>query len=499
MTREELPEILQCPGEKYQIHRSVCIGRQKRNYARCAECPIKRAILEAERRARVEKAKMSIFKAYDIRGTYPEPLDEGMARRIGAATSQFLRARQIAVGRDMRLSSETLAAALIAGITDTGADVIDLGLISTDMSYFAVGYYGYSGAIMTTASHNPANYNGFKLSRENAMPIGIETGLTNIQTIMESGLTIMAEKKGTVISHDVYPDYKAHVLRFLKNPPPLRVVVDAGNGMAGKVFPYLFDALPLEIIPLYFELDGRFPNHEPNPLKAVNLRDLQEKVLSSGAHFGVAFDGDADRVIFVDETGRPISSDLITALIAGYLLPHNPRSVVVYDLRSSRVVAEEISRAGGIPCLERVGHAFMKMTMRKRNALFGGELAGHFYYRDNFYADSAMITFVMMLNILGQQAKPLSQIIAPLRRYYSTGEINFTVTDPDAKIRELARRFEKGRIHYLDGITVEFDDWWFNVRKSNTEPLLRLNLEATTPSLMEKAKSEVVAVIEGGG
>jgi phosphomannomutase len=276
----------------------------------------------------------------------------------------------------------------------------------------------------------------------------------------------------------------------------LRVVVDAGNGMAGKIFPFLFEQLPLEVVPLYFELDGRFPNHEANPLKAENLRELQEKVVSSSAHLGVAFDGDADRCVFVEETGRAISSDLVTALIARSLLTPSERAVVVYDLRSSHVVPEEISRAGGIPCQERVGHAFMKATMRKRKAIFGGELAGHYYYRDNYFADSAMITFALMLNILSAQEKPLSEIIAPLRRYFSTGEINFEVADPDAKIREIAKRFAKGRIHYLDGITVEFDEWWFNCRKSNTEPLLRLNLEAHSPQMMEKARQEVEAVIQ---
>jgi len=496
MVRDEHAELFQCPGERYQIHRSVCQGRQKRNYAKCAQCATKQALLETESKAKAEKQKMGIFKAYDIRGTYPDQLDETMARRIGAATAQFLRGREIAVGRDMRPSSESLAAALIEGVASTGTNVIDLGLIGTEMSYFAVGHYGYAGAIMTTASHNPAKYNGFKLSRENAMPIGGETGLANIQTILESGLAIAAERKGTVSRQDVYPSYKEHILRFLKNIKPLRVVVDAGNGMAGKIFPFLFGQLPLEVVPLYFELDGRFPNHEANPLKAENLRELQAKVVSSSAHLGVAFDGDSDRCVFVEETGRTISADLVTALIARSLLTPSERAVVVYDLRSSHVVPEEISRAGGIPCQERVGHSFMKATMRKRKAIFGGELAGHYYYRDNYFADSAMITFALMLNILSAQEKPLSEIIAPLRRYFSTGEINFEVADPDAKIREIAKRFAKGRIHYLDGITVEFDEWWFNCRKSNTEPLLRLNLEAHSPQMMEKARQEVEAVIQ---
>jgi phosphomannomutase len=458
-----------------------------------------------------DKQKMGIFKAYDIRGTYPDELDEAMARRIGAATAQFLRGREIAVGRDMRLSSESMAAALMEGIASTGTNVIDLGLIATEMSYFAVGNFGYAGAIMTTASHNPAKYNGFKLSREHAMPIGGETGLTNIQTIVESGLVVAAARKGTVTPKDIYPGYKEHILRFLKQVKPLRVVVDAGNGMAGKVFPYLFGHLPLTVTPLYFELDGRFPNHEANPLKPENIRELQDKVVATAAHFGVAFDGDSDRCVFIEETGRAISADLTTALIARWLLTQEKKeaapppkgsrapqkgTVVVYDLRSSRVVAEEISRAGGIPCQERVGHAFMKATLRKRNAIFGGELAGHYYYRDNYFADSAMITFVMMLNIICAEDKPLSQIIAPLRRYSATGEINFEVTDQDAKIRELAKRFAKNRIHYLDGITVEADEWWFNVRKSNTEPVLRLNLEANTPEIMERAKQEVVKVIK---
>ncbi len=497
MVRDDLPETLQCPGEKYQIHRSVCRGRQKRNYVKCPECPTKQQLLANEQKAKAEKEKLNIFKAYDIRGIVPDQLDERMARLIGAATAQFLRGREIAVGRDMRLSSESLTAALIEGIISTGTHVVDIGLVATEMSYFAVGRYGYAGALMTTASHNPAQYNGFKLSREQAMPISAETGLVNIQSIVESGLTVVADRKGAVTPQNVYPDYREHVLRFLKNTKPLCVVVDAGNGMAGQVFPYLFSHLPLDIVPLHFELDGRFPNHEANPLEPENLHELQEKVKSVRADFGVAFDGDADRCVFVEETGRAVSCDLITALLVRALLTPGERAVVVYDLRSSHVVPEEISRAGAIPCQERVGHAFMKTTMRKRNALFGGELAGHYYYRDNYFADSAMITFVHILNLLVASDKPLSQLVAPLRRYYSTGEINFEVADPELKIRELARRFPKGRTHFLDGITVEFENWWFNVRKSNTEPLLRLNLEAASPQIMEKGRAEVEAVIKG--
>lgn len=449
-----------------------------------------------------------VFKAYDIRGKYPQDIDEDLAWKVGHAAGQFLRSmltgyergqassNRMVVGQDMRPHSKDLVKALIEGITSTGTACVDIGLCDTPMVSFAINHLGSCGGIQVTASHNPVEDNGFKISGFKAKPVGQNSGLNEIKRIAAS-LRRMPLGASVAPVHQVnlWEDYRKHVLAFLKLARPLRVVVDASNGVAGKMVPEIFRGTDLDIIPLNFQIGQGFA-HSLNPLEEATLSQLEAALREQPADFGVCFDGDADRCVFVEETGRTISADLVTALIARSLLTPSERAVIVYDLRSSHVVPEEISRAGGIPCQERVGHAFMKATMRKRNALFGGELAGHYYYRDNYFADSAMITFALMLNILSAQPeKPLSEIIAPLRRYSSTGEINFEVADPDAKIREIARRFAKGRIHYLDGITVEFDDWWFNCRKSNTEPLLRLNLEANSPQMMEKARQEVEAVI----
>jgi len=488
-------EKIKCPGERDSITYAICRARQKRNYPMCSDCPVKKGH-ESAGREKLPDERVEIFKAYDIRGIYPRELDETMARKIGAAMTQFLQAKKVVVGRDMRTSSPALAKALAAGITGAGADVTDVGLVPTETLYFATAHYKMDGGVMTTASHNPPEWNGFKLCREDAIPLSGDSGIGNIQTIVQNDLMFAAPVAGKIEERNVMPEYRDHVLKFAKSLRRMRVVMDAGNGMMGKAVPLVFESLPCEVVPLYFELDGTFPHHEPNPLKEENLKDLCKEVLRTGADLGVAFDGDGDRCRFVDEKGEPIASDLITAVIAREMLREDPRSVVVYDLRSSRVVAEEIRRAGGIPCQERVGHAFMKATLRKRNGVFGGELAGHYYYRENFFADSAMITVLKMLSILSAEGKTLSELLLPLKRYYSTGEMNFKVADKDAKIRQLAQRFSKGKIHYLDGITVEFENWWFNVRKSNTEPLLRLNLEASTPDLLEKAKAAVIEVIE---
>ncbi|MEK7368340.1 MAG: phosphomannomutase/phosphoglucomutase, partial [Planctomycetota bacterium] len=370
-------------------------------------------------------------------------------------------------------SSTPLAQALIEGITSAGVNVTDIGVVSTDVTYFAVAKYGYDGSVAVTASHNPAEYNGFKVCREHAMPVGLETGLAKIRDIAMRPPLATAERPGRVTKKDIMKEYKEHVHSFIRQIRAMRIVVDAGNGMAGKMVPIIFKGLPIEIIPLYFELDGSFPNHEANPLKLENLRHLQELVREEKAQLGVAFDGDADRVAFVDEKGEAIGSDIITALIAREFLGEDKGATVVYDLRSSWAVKEEIVRNGGVPCREKVGHAFIKATMRERNAVFGGELSGHYYFRDNFYADSGMIAFIEILNILGRKRVSMSNLVAPLKKYFSSGEINFTVEDKDAKIDELARSFSDGKVDRLDGVTVEYRDWWFNVRKSNTEPRLR--------------------------
>ena len=486
-----------CPGEKGPVAEAICRSRQTNKYHKCADCEWRDDALQG-RISRVEDdPRHKIFKAYDIRGVYPDDLDEKLAERIGAATARFLTPACLVVSRDMRSSSLPLANAVIRGILTAGCDVLDVGMISTDANYFAIAYYRKGGGIQVTASHNPSQYNGCKISREQAIPMSYDSGLANIERIALGPPMRSAENRGRIEQKVILPDWKQHILSFVRRMEPLKVVIDAGNGMAGKMLPPILSELPIEVTDLYFELDGSFPNHEANPLKAENLRDLQKAVRDQGADLGVAFDGDADRCVFVDEQAKVISCDFITALLAGPLLQRHPKAAILYDIRSSRVVAEEIRKHGGIPVRERVGHSFMKATMRQRNAVFGGELSGHFYWRDNFFCDSGVIGMIEMLNLLSQQRRPMSEVLKPLHRYAATGEINFDVEDKVGKINELAQAFRDGRPDTLDGLTVEYDDWWFNVRPSNTEPKLRLNLEAVTPELMEEKKAEVIQIIQG--
>jgi phosphomannomutase len=451
-----------------------------------------------------------IFKAYDVRSTYPNPLNEEAAWKVGHASAQYLkRSRQNAtdrvkledtmvVSRDMRPSSPSLSAALIEGIRSVGMNVIDIGIIDTSMIYFAINYLDAVGGIQTTASHNPIQYNGFKISGPKAKPIGAASGLDDIKRIADSlqrvGRTGLS---GKLSEQNLWPEYKKHVLQFLQLKRPIKVVIDASNGMAGKMIPAIFDGIPnLQIIPLLFEITGSF-THEPNPLVEENLAMLKSLIAKEKPDLGVCFDGDADRCIFVDENQKAIGCDIITALLARDFLqlPQNKGSTIVYDLRSSHVVADEVKSAGGIPRRDRVGHAFIKKTMSETKAVFGGELSGHFYFRDNFFADSGAIAFARVLSVLSAQPKSIGELVAPLHRYSQTGEVNFQVEDKDGKIRELADAYKKGQVDYLDGITVDFGDWWFNVRKSNTEPLLRLNLEAKTPQLKEEKFTELKKIL----
>ncbi len=443
---------------------------------------------------------MGIFKAYDVRGVVPDDFNEEIAYRIGNAFARFLQVETIAAGRDMRLSSPPIAAAVRRGITDAGTDVVDIGLCSTPALYFADGRGGYGGAVMVTASHNPAGYNGLKFCREDAIPLSYETGIEEIEEIFRRGEIFRAPRPGRELARDFTGEYLKHVLSFAQYIRPLTVAVDGGNGMAGRYIPDLFERLPCRLVPLYLELDGSFPHHEADPLKEENLSDLKRLVAESGADLGAAFDGDGDRVAFVDERGRTISNDLTTALIARETLDRYPGSTVIYDLRSSLVVPEEVVKAGGKPLESRVGHSYIKALMRAENAVFAGELSGHYYFRDNFYADNAEIALVKMLNLASSRDEPLSKIVEPLRRYAATGEINFPVDDPDARIEALAESFADGEVYFLDGVSVRWPDRWFNVRKSNTEPLLRLNLEAPTEAERDELREKVERVIrEGSG
>jgi phosphomannomutase len=443
-----------------------------------------------------------IFKAYDVRGIVPSEINEGIARQIGLAFHNVLdeedraNGNTVVVSRDMRSHSDGLAKALIEGITASGLDVLDIGMATTPMNYFGVGHTKAAGGVQVTASHNPAQYNGFKFSRHGARPVSGDHGIPLIEQKVRSGDLPVAGKPGTVTHANLFADYEQHVLSFLRHPESrrLKVAVDAANGM-GTLYRPILEKMGIDLVPLYFELDGTFPNHEANPLKEENLHDLMRLVKESGADLGVAFDGDADRSAFVDERGVPIGSDLMTALIGGELLSREPGRAVLFDLRSSRAVAEYIQEKGGIPVRERVGHSFMKATLRKRDGIFGGELAGHYYFRDAFHADSAILAVVEVLNVLRETGKSLSELIQPLRRYAKSPEINFEVEDKQGKMDELARRYADAQIDYLDGITFQYPDWWANVRPSNTEPYLRLVLEARTPEELERHERELIEIL----
>jgi phosphomannomutase len=446
-----------------------------------------------------------IFKAYDVRGLVPAELNEGIARQIGLAFQHVLDAEDRALGntvvvsRDMRSHSEGLAKALIEGLTGAGLDVLDIGLATTPMNYFAVGFTKAAGGVQVTASHNPAQYNGFKLSRHGARPVSGDHGIALVEEKVKAGDLPRADHPGRVSRGDVFADYRRHILSFLRKDggqggKRIKVAVDAANGM-GTLYRPILEAAGIELIPLYFELDGSFPNHEANPLKEENLHDLMRKVKETGADLGVAFDGDADRSAFIDERGVPIGSDLMTGLIGGELLGREPGKAVLYDLRSSRAVHEYIEEHGGIPVRERVGHSFMKATLRKRDGIFGGELAGHYYFRDHYYADCALLAVVEVLNLLRETGKPMSELVQPLRRYAKSPEINFVVEDKQGKIEELARRYSDARIDYLDGITIQYPTWWANVRPSNTEPFLRLVLEASTQEELDSREKELIGLL----
>ncbi|WP_214408679.1 phosphomannomutase/phosphoglucomutase [Sphaerisporangium fuscum] len=441
-----------------------------------------------------------IFKAYDIRGVVPGELDEDVAEAVGAAFAEEAGASSVVIAHDMRESSVPLAAAFARGATGRGADVVDAGLGSTDLLYYASGSLGLPG-VMFTASHNPARYNGMKLCRAGAVPIGAETGLTRIRDRAAELLgSAYGAGGGQVVRRDLLAGYAAHLrgLVDLSGIRPLRVVVDAGNGMAGHTVPSVFEGLPLEVTPLYFELDGSFPNHEANPLEPENLRDLQKAVLDKGADIGLAFDGDADRCWVVDERGESVSPSAITALVATRELAKHPGATVIHNLITSRAVPEIIGEHGGVPVRTRVGHSFIKAEMARTGAVFGGEHSAHYYFRDFWFADSGMLAALHVLAALGERDRPLSEVLESYSRYRASGEINSTVADQAgvlARVREAYAGREGVAFDDLDGLTVSGPDWWFNLRPSNTEPLLRLNAEAADEKLMAAVRDDVLAVV----
>jgi phosphomannomutase len=441
----------------------------------------------------------AIFKAYDVRGVYPSELDEDTARAIGSAFGRFVDNDRVAVGRDMRPSSPQLAEAFSQGARAVGTSVVDLGLVSTDALYFASGRLNVP-AVMFTASHNPPRYNGLKLCREEAAPIGEESGLGDIRSLAEDAASPPRSGEGSVDNINILPEYAEHCRSFVDHNAlrPIKVAIDAGNGMAGKTVPLVFEGLPFEVVPLYFELDGTFPNHLANPIEPENLADLQRAVVDGGCELGIAFDGDADRMFLVTEKAAIVWGSLTTALVAERLLEKNPGESVIYNLICSWTVPEVIEEHGGKPIRTRVGHSFIKKVMADSGAIFGGEHSGHYYFRDNFRADSGMIAALLVLEAMSISEEPLSRVLEPYQRYSASGEINSEVADQEAVLEALAAEYADGEQDRVDGLTVSFDDWWFNCRPSNTEPLLRLNLEARTQALMEEKRDEVLSRIRGG-
>jgi phosphomannomutase len=444
----------------------------------------------------------AIFKAYDVRGLYPGEINEDAARLIGRGFVAYLQAKRIAVTRDMRLSSPTVAAAFIEGARMQGADVVDYGMAGTDMMYFAVARDGHDGGAQITASHNSKEYNGIKLVRREAFPLSGDAGIGDIRDMVNQGrLPAPSATRGTLSESEMLDDYVNHVMSFIDASvvKPFKVVADGGSGIAGMVAPRLFARLPCRVTPLCFEVDGTFPNHEANPLIEENRAHIVERVLQENADIGIAWDGDADRCFFIDGTGEFVAGDFVTALLAESFLLKHPAAKVVYDVRASYAVKDIVAKYGGSALMNRVGHAFFKRRMREEGAIFGGEVTGHYYFRDNFYADNGFIPALLILELMSKKNMTLAELLAPLReKYFISGEINTKVSDMrvvQEKIDGLSARYTDGRVYTMDGVSAEFPDWHFNVRPSNTEPLLRLNLEAVTPELMERKRDEVLAFI----
>jgi phosphomannomutase len=440
-----------------------------------------------------------IFKAYDVRGLYPEQLNAEVARRVGCAFVEYLGARKIAVGRDCRLSSPELAGAFIEGVRSRGCAVEDIGTVGTDVLYYQVARRQLDGGAIVTASHNPKEWNGLKLVRRGALALSGDAGIKEIKEWVGEGRYAEASPPAAALeTASPVEDYARHCLSFVDTDliPSLTVVLDAANGMGAIGGAAIFDRLPVDAVRMYFDLDGTFPNHPADPLVEANRRDIVERVRAEGAGLGIAWDGDADRCFFIDDTGEYVPGDFITALLGEAFARPEPGARIVYDVRASRAVPDLVRAAGGVPLMNRVGHAFFKKRMRDEDAAFGGEVSGHFYFRDNWYVDNGMIPALLVLERLGREHRRLSEIAAPLReRYHISGEVNSPVADVERALARLAERYRDAHVGRLDGISIDYDDWHFNVRPSNTEPLLRLNLEASSREAMERRRDEVLAII----
>lgn len=439
-----------------------------------------------------------IFKAYDVRGIYGQNLNSEIAYLFGRGLGQHLKSQNAVVGRDMRASSEDLSKEVIRGLSDEGADVTDIGLVSTDGLYFAVGQFGYDCGVMVTASHNPPEYNGFKVCKTDAVPLSGDEGLCEVRDIMKQGVGEPVGG-GKVKTMDISEQYSQHVLSFIDiaKIKPFKIAIDAGNGMAGKTLRPVFEKLPCDVIPMYYELDGSFPNHLASPIEPENIEDLRKKVSETNADLGAAFDGDADRMFLVDENGTPLGGDIVTAMVAKSLLKKEPGATILYNLICSKTVPETIERNGGTPIRTRVGHALIKPLMKEKNAIFGGEHSGHFYFRNNWFADSGLIALLVCLELLSVEGKKLSELVSEIDPYVRSGEINSTVDDIEGRLNAVKEEFTDAQIDTLDGVTVDMGDWWFNVRPSNTEPLLRLNMEAKNKRLLDEMLPRVLKIVRG--
>jgi len=495
-----------CPGEKYAISEAVCRGRIARHYPKCKTCKWREVTAGPAQTAVDPDVDLgAIFKAYDIRGLAESEINKTVAWKVGFATARHLMERLpegakpqeqwIVVGRDMRPTSEAYAQSVAEGIRAAGTGAMLIGEIETPAIYYAVGSMKALGGIQVTASHNPAAYNGFKITGPACVPVGMGSGLEAIREIADAVDDTDLQPVGPLQHQDISSGYLLHVKKFAGQITPMRIGLDASNGMASKWVPSLLREFIVEVESLNLERGGRF-NHEPNPLKEEALEDLRRRVRATDAACGVCFDGDADRVGFVDENGETVANDLITALLVPGFLKDEPGATIVYDLRSTHALKEEIEKHGGVPHREKVGHSHMKLALRETNAPFGGELSGHSYYRDNYFCDSAIITLLKVLTVLSAHPQEtLSDLVAPFRRYATTGEVNFEVDDKDAMIQKLAQTFSDGTVDFLDGVTVEYDHWWFNCRPSNTEPLLRLTLEADTEQVRDEMYEKVIGLL----
>ena len=439
----------------------------------------------------------SIFKAYDIRGPVPDELDTQTAYEIGRALAATQKMKQVAVGRDVRTHSGDLFGALSRGLVEEGTNVIDVGLCSTDALYFAVGKFGFDGGVMITASHNPAQYNGFKMCGPRAVPLSNERELKVMREWIRAGVPAASGPAGSMTTRDIRQAYADHVLTFVvpANIKPFRVVIDAGNGMAGAMLPPVLSKLPITVEPLFFELDGTFPNHQASPIEPENTETMRRVVQETGADLGCAFDGDADRMFLCDAKGRMLGGDMVVCLVAQKLLSRDPHQTILYNLICSRAVPELITRLGGTAVRTQVGHALIKPLMHEHNAVFGGEHSGHFYFRDNWFADSGLIAFLVALELISEAGRPLADLVRDFDPYVRSGEINSRVKDIPARLIELEKHYAGGQIDHLDGLTVSYPDWWFNVRPSNTEPLLRLNVEAGDADTLKRKQDEILALI----